>query len=342
MGNMREISLTANDILTRSSVLGPSALGLTPPDLSFVIPAHNEAETIAETLRRVATKAMELADQSEILVVDDGSTDATLDIVRSGHWQVPVRLLRLSRNFGKEQAIMAGLRHSTGRAVVILDADLQEPLHYVDTMLERYREGYEIVYAVRAHRDDESWLKRRFTAAFYKFLNTGSEVQIPAGARDFRLMDRKVVDALCALPESNRFMKGLYAWVGFRSLAIQVELEPRGGGSSKFNFARLLHLGMTGLTAFTDWPLRMWTGIGMVLASFSILYGVFLATRTMIFGHDIAGWSTLAVALFFFSGIQLVSIGVLGEYLARVFNEVKGRPGYLIAEDLSIPAQAEC
>lgn len=328
-------------MLTRQTVLGQAVLGLTPPDLSFVIPAYNEADTIAETLRRVAQKAQQLAAHSEILVIDDGSADDTVAIIRAGHWDVPVRLLRLSRNFGKEQAIMAGLRHSTGRAVVILDADLQEPLHYVDTMLEKYREGYEIVYAVRAHREDESWLKRRFTAAFYKFLNIGSEVQIPAGARDFRLMDRKVVDALCALPESNRFMKGLYAWVGFRSLAIPVELEPRGGGSSKFNFARLLHLGMTGLTAFTDWPLRMWTGIGMVLASFSIVYGLFLAGRTIIFGHDVAGWSTLAVALFFFSGVQLMSIGVLGEYLARVFNEVKGRPGYLIAEDLSIAAQAE-
>ncbi|MBA4491730.1 glycosyltransferase family 2 protein [Paracoccus sp. S1E-3] len=334
---MGEISLDTVDILTRKT-----ALGLTPPDLSFVIPAYNEADTIAETLRRVARKAQELAARSEILVIDDGSADDTVAIIQGGHWELPVRLLRLSRNFGKEQAIMAGLRHSTGRAVVILDADLQEPLHYIDTMLEKYREGYEIVYAVRAHRDDESWLKRRFTAAFYRFLNTGSEVQIPAGARDFRLMDRKVVDALCALPESNRFMKGLYAWVGFRSLAIPVELAPRGGGNSKFNFARLLHLGMTGLTAFTDWPLRMWTGIGMVLASLSILYGLFLAVRTMIFGHDIAGWSTLAVAIFFFSGIQLVSIGVLGEYLARVFNEVKGRPGYLIAENVTIPAEAEC
>jgi glycosyltransferase involved in cell wall biosynthesis len=237
---------------------------------------------------------------------------------------------------------MAGLRHSSGKAVVILDADLQEPLRYVDMMLGHYRDGYEVVYAVRAHRDDESWIKRRFTAAFYRILNIGSEVPMPAGARDFRLMDRKVVDALCALPERNRFMKGLYAWVGFRALAIPVELQPRGGGSTKFGFRRLLKLGITGLTAFTDWPLRMWTGVGMVIAALSILYGLYLATRTMLFGHDVAGWSTLAVAAFFFSGVQLMSIGVLGEYMARVFNEVKGRPGYLIADDVIISEAGKC
>jgi len=337
MGHMQDITRETANTMSRALHLGP-----TVPDLSFVIPAFNEAETIVETLNRVSRKARRLVPQSEILVVDDGSADATLELVQSGHWEVPVRLLRLSRNFGKEQAIMAGLRHAAGKAVVILDADLQEPLRYVDTMLEKYREGYEIVYAVRAHRDDESWLKRRATAAFYRFLNIGSEVPMPAGARDFRLMDRKVVDALCALPESNRFMKGLYAWVGFRSLAIPVELQPRGGGSTKFGFRRLLKLGMTGLTAFTDWPLRMWTGIGMMLASLSILYGLFLASRTLFLGHDVPGWSTLAVAIFFFSGIQLMSIGVLGEYLARVFNEVKGRPGYLIADDVTIAAISKC
>ncbi|TRW95376.1 glycosyltransferase family 2 protein [Paracoccus sp. M683] len=334
---MRDIAVETADLLPNWRDLDPAL-----PDLSFVIPAYNEAETIAETLCRVSRKARQLVARSEIVVVDDGSSDDTLDRVRAGQWQVPVRLLRLSRNFGKEQAIMAGLRHARGRAVVVLDADLQEPLHHVDTMLDHYRAGYEIVYAVRAHRDDEGWLKRRCTAAFYRFLNFGSEVAMPADARDFRLMDRKVVDALCALPENNRFMKGLYAWVGFRALAIPVELQPRGGGRSKFGFRRLLRLGLTGLTAFTDWPLRMWTGIGMVLATLSIFYGLFLAGRTLLLGHDVPGWSTLAVAVFFFSGVQLMSIGVLGEYLARVFNEVKGRPGYLIAEDVSLMPSPEC
>lgn len=307
------------------------------PELSFVIPAFNEADNIVETLIRVSEKAEVLVRSAEIIVVDDGSHDLTLKNARTVSVPTPVSILRLSRNFGKEQAIMAGLQRATGKAVVILDADLQEPLRYVNVMLERYREGYEMVYAVRAHRDDESRAKRVFARIFYTLLNRGSDAEIPADARDFRLLDRKVVDALCALPERNRFMKGLYGWVGFRSVAVPVEIEKRLNGTSKFGFPRLFKLALTGITAFTDWPLRIWTSIGMTLATMSILYGVWLAIRTMIWGHELPGWSTLAVAIFFLGGIQLISIGVLGEYLARVFLEVKGRPGFLVAEEIQVP-----
>ncbi len=191
-----------------------------------------------------------------------------------------------------------------------------------------------MIYGVRADRRDESWRKRIFTKLFYAVLNIGSEAEIPADARDFRLMDRKVVDALCALPERNRFMKGLYGWVGFRTLAIPVEIEKRGAGTSKFNTRGLFRLGFTGITGFTNWPLRIWTAIGMGLASLSILYGGWILAKTLIWGRDLPGFATLAVAVFFLGGVQLISIGVLGEYLARVFNEVKGRPGYLIAEEI--------
>lgn len=227
---------------------------------------------------------------------------------------------------------MAGLEASTGAGVVILDADLQEPLCHLATMLQHRAEGFEVVYAVRAHRDDEPYLKRLFTRVFYKLLNMGSEADIPPDARDFRLMDRRVVDGLCNLPERNRFMKGLYAWVGFRSKAIPIELAQRAGGTSKFGFRGLLKLGLTGVTSFTSWPLRVWTLIGMSVAALSILYGLWIAAKTMIFGIDVPGWSTLAVAVFLLGGVQLISIGVLGEYLARVFTEVKGRPGFIIAE----------
>jgi polyisoprenyl-phosphate glycosyltransferase len=312
-----------------------------PPDLSFVIPAYNEAGNIAETLRRVAAKAAELVDHAEIIVVDDGSTDATIAEIRATALPVPVTTLRLSRNFGKEQAIMAGLDRSCGRAVVIVDADLQEPLRYVDEMMRHYRDGYEMIYGVRAHRRDESWRKRAFTRAFYAVLNIGSEAEIPADARDFRLMDRKVVDALCSLPERNRFMKGLYGWVGFRTLAIPVEIDRRGAGASKFNTRGLFRLGFTGITGFTNWPLRIWTAIGMGLATLSIFYGGWILAKTLIWGRDLPGFATLAVAVFFLGGVQLISIGVLGEYLARVFNEVKGRPGYLIAEEIETTEAAE-
>lgn len=308
----------------------PSPHGV--PDLSFVIPAFNEEENIAETIRRVNEEARKLVRSHEIIVVDDGSADRTFESARDMAGDVPLRVLRLSRNFGKEQAIMAGLEASTGAGVVILDADLQEPLCHLATMLQHRAEGFEVVYAVRAHREDEPWLKRFFTRVFYKLLNLGSEADIPADARDFRLMDRRVVNALCDLPERNRFMKGLYGWVGFRSKAIPIELEQRTNGTSKFGFKGLLKLGLTGMTSFTSWPLRVWTLVGMSVAAMSILYGIWIAAKTLIFGIDVPGWSTLAVAVFLLGGVQLISIGVLGEYLARVFTEVKGRPGFIVAE----------
>lgn len=311
------------------------------PELSFVIPAHNEVGNIARTLDRVTAEARRLVASHEIIVVDDGSTDATFEAARRAGAQMPLRALRLSRNFGKEQAIMAGLQASRGKAVVILDADLQEPLHHLETMLTHRRAGYEMVYAVRAHRADESRAKRLFARVFYKLLNLGAETPIPADARDFRLMDRRVVDALCALPERNRFMKGLYGWVGFRSVAVPIELERRQSGTSKFGFRGLLRLGLTGMTSFTDWPLRVWTGIGFAIAALSILYGLWIAIRTLVFGADVPGWSTLSVAIFLLGGVQLISIGVLGEYLARVFTEVKGRPGYIVAEDSGPPAEVQ-
>ena len=309
---------------------------LNVPELSFVIPAFNEEANITETIRRVDEEARKLVSSHEIIIVDDGSTDRTFESAKATAGGVPLRILRLSRNFGKEQAIMAGLEASMGDGVVILDADLQEPLCHLATMMQHRTEGFEVVYAVRAHRQDEPYLKRLFTRLFYKLLNLGTEANIPADARDFRLMDRRVVDALCNLPERNRFMKGLYGWVGFRSKAIPIELEQRSGGTSKFGFRGLLKLGLTGMTSFTSWPLRVWTLIGMSVAALSIMYGLWIAAKTMIFGIDVPGWSTLAVAVFLLGGVQLISIGVLGEYLARVFTEVKGRPGFIVAETHSL------
>ncbi|MFX0545916.1 glycosyltransferase family 2 protein [Roseovarius sp. S1116L3] len=305
------------------------------PDLSFVIPAHNEAGNIAETIARVHAEAVRLGQSHEILIVDDGSTDATCETAIAMAGDAPVRVLRLSRNFGKEQAIMAGLGRASGAAVVILDADLQEPISHLGPMLAQYRAGFEMVYATRAHREDEPRAKRTFTRLFYGLLGLGNKVHIPPDARDFRLMDRRVVDALCSLPERDRFMKGLYGWVGFRSVAVPIELAPRRSGSSKFGFAGLFRLALTGLTSFTDWPLRMWTGIGMGIAALSILYGLWITLRTILFGVDVQGWSTLVVAVCLLGGVQLISIGVLGEYLSRVFIEVKGRPGFIIAEEIA-------
>ena len=288
-------------------------------------------ETIGATIENLRGVLEKLVERHEIIVVDDGSSDGTFE--RASEAQV--RGLRLSRNFGKEQAIMAGLSRARGAAIAIIDADLQENADNLVGMYQRFEEGYEMVYAVRKNRDDEPLAKRMFSRMFYGLLSIGSDVSIPPHARDFRIMDRKVVDALLELPEHNRFMKGLFGWVGFRAIDYPIEMAPRKGGSSKFGFRSLARLALTGLTSFTDWPLRIWTGIGFFIAFLSFVYGAWIFTKTLIWGVDTPGFATITVAIFFLGGIQLISIGVIGEYLARVFTEVKGRPGYIVAEEKS-------
>ncbi len=258
------------------------------PEVSVVIPAMNEEDCIETTLRAVHSRIHGLVRSYELTVVDDGSTDETGNLAEALCRELPVTVLRLSRNFGKEQALMAGLRHARGSAVILLDADLQEPLDALVRMIDLWRNGWEVAYAVRVHRKDESKAKRVLTRAFYKMLNLGAEVYIKADARDFRIMDRKVVDALLALPEQTLFMKGLFGWVGFKSIAVPVQLAPRNGGASKFNLRQLGKLAITGLTAFTSWPLRVWTGVGLasrysatglidkLLSAFQNVSGVFI------------------------------------------------------------------
>ncbi|MEM1073416.1 MAG: glycosyltransferase family 2 protein [Pseudomonadota bacterium] len=308
-------------------------------DLSVVIPTHNEEDNVERAIKSVHQEVSRLVTRHEIILVDDGSTDDTLSTAKALIAHYPLRVVRLSRNFGKEQAIMAGLTSSHGSAVVICDADLQEPLHYLEGMLAAHHDGYEMVYTRRDNRADETFLKRLLTRSFYTMLNVGVETRIPPDARDFRLMDRRVVDALCSLPERNRFMKGLYGWVGFRSKEILIRLEPRRHGQSKFGTKRLWRLGLTAMTSFTSWPLRVWTVAGLLFAIVSILYGAWIAVRTMVFGIDVPGWTTLAASIFLLGGVQLFSIGVLGEYLSRVFAEVKGRPGFIVAEEFGSCAQ---
>jgi len=301
------------------------------PRVSVVVPARDEAANLPLLLARLLPMLSSLSDDYEVIVVDDGSRDTTPAALAPFIARGGVVHLRLSRNFGKEVALTAGLDHAHGDVVCLMDADGQHPPELLPGMLERWREGADMVYAVRAQRADEGLRKRLGSAAFYRAMRALSGVDMPPDAGDFRLMDRCVVQALRSLPERNRYMKGLYAWVGFRSTALDYTPDARMAGRSHYSFTRLARLAFDGLTSFSTLPLRVWSGVGGALALAALGYAAWLIGEHFVDGHPLPGWATLAVGLMFFSGVQLLSIGILGEYLGRVFEEVKARPLYLVA-----------
>ena len=294
--------------------------------VSCVIPCLNECDNLRLLLPTLRSQLESLCTQWEIIVVDDGSTDATPDLMAEWATLDGMRYVQLSRNFGKEAALSAGFEAADGDVVICLDADLQHPPALIGSMLTRWRAGAEMVYAVRAHRDDEPWFKRVGARGFYRLLSGAQGVQVPPHAGDFRLMDRRVVDAVIALPERTRFMKGLYAWVGFRAEALPYTPDSRVHGASRYSTWRLLRLALDGLTAFTTWPLRMVSLLGGVFSLMAFVYGGYLVLAYLINGNQVSGWTTIMTALLFFAGINLVSLGVVGEYVARIFDEAKGRP----------------
>lgn len=297
------------------------------------MPAYNEAANLEGFVPQVLDTLNRLSPRAELVIVDDGSRDATVQVVRKLSQQYPqVVLVQLSRNFGKEAALTAGLAHARGDVVVMMDADGQHPLALLAPMLERWRAGNDVVYAVRRTRDDQSGLHAGLTGWFYKLVNLGNRVQIPAHAGDFRLMDRQVVDALNALPERNRFMKGLYAWVGFQSTAIDYEPLPRLAGQSSFGLMGSFRLAFTGILAFSIAPLRFMTLVGLLLALGALGYGFWVVVSYFVWGISVPGYATIVVGMMLLSGIQLLSIGVLAEYVGRIYEEVKQRPLYLVRE----------
>ena len=306
---------------------------LSTPSVSCVIPAFNEAASLGATLATMLATLRPLASRVEVVVVDDGSSDATSSIVTKMAEQDPeLVLLRLSRNFGKEAALTAGMEAATGDLVLFIDADGQHPPALVAPMLQGWRDGADVVYGVRRLRDDQSHLHVRLAYLFYRLINLGSAIEIPAGAGDFRLMDRRVVEALKALPERNRFMKGFYAWVGFKSLALDYEPLPRANGRTHFGLRGAFRLAMTGMLAFSTAPLRALSVIGFVLALASLGYGAWVIFEYFYWGIAAPGFATIVVAMMFLSGIQLLSIGVLAEYVGRIYDEVKRRPIYVVSE----------
>lgn len=302
--------------------------------LDVVLPAFNEAANLPGLFEQLRRTLAGVAPHWRVLVIDDGSTDNTAAVaIAAREAGLPLRYVRLSRNFGKEAALTAGLALADADRVLLMDADGQHAPDLIPQMLDAWLAGADMACAVRANRDAEGPLKRWGTRLFYRIVNASTRLSIPPDAGDFRLMDRRVVQALNALPERNRFMKGLYAWVGFRTEFLPYTPRPRSHGRSHFSLPRLLRLAFDGVTAFTNLPLRIWSLIGAMVAFGALGYGGYLIVEHLLYGHPIPGWPTVVVGLMFSTGVQLLSIGILGEYVGRIFDEVKQRPLYLVAHD---------
>ncbi len=301
------------------------------PELSVVIPAHNESAGLEPLFAALLPVLAAASPSFEIVMVNDGSADDTLARLLRLQDSIPqLRVIDLSRNFGKEAALTAGLWHCRGACAITIDADLQDPPELIPQMLQKWREGYETVVAVHAERGTDSAPRRLLSRAFYYSLNAVSEMRFVPHAGDFRLLDRAVIEAFLALPERTRYNKGLFAWVGFRQYLIEHQRPARVAGQSSFNYRRLLRLAIEAITSFSTVPLRLWTWVGMVIAGISFLYGSFIVIRTLIEGNDVPGYASLIVAVMFFGGVNLLSIGVLGEYVGRIFMESKQRPLYVV------------
>ena len=299
--------------------------------LSVVVPAYNEQEVLPEFHRRLAAVIDNLHVTCEVVYVNDGSRDRTLEIMRSLRAQDDrVSLVDLSRNFGKEVALTAGLDHAVGDAVVVIDADLQDPPEIIPELIAQWRAGFDVVFARRTARDGESLFKKATASAFYRLIQRVSRVEIPADTGDFRLLSRRAVEALKQLREQHRFMKGLFAWIGFPQKAVPYRRDPRFAGDTKWNYWKLWNFALEGITSFTIAPLKIATYVGILVALVSFMFAAFIIYKTIVFGDPVRGYPSLMVVVLFLGGVQLLSIGVMGEYLGRLFNESKGRPLYFL------------
>ena len=306
-------------------------------EFSLIIPVKDEEEAIGPCLARVIPVMEAMSDpvskSFEILFVDDGSEDRTLEAIRQANAKDPrVRAISLSRNFGKEAALSAGLDAARGMAVVPLDVDLQDPPEALPKMIAQWRAGFDVVYGVRDNRETDSLPKRLTADLYYRAHNWLSDDKIPEHAGDFRLLDRKVVDVICAMPERNRFMKGLFAWAGFRQASVSYHREQRQVGKTKFNYWKLWTLAIDGITSASTVPLRVWSYLGGFVALGALVFAVFIIVRTLVTGITVPGYASLMVAILFLGGLQLISLGVLGEYVGRILTETKGRPLYVVRE----------
>jgi glycosyltransferase involved in cell wall biosynthesis len=303
--------------------------------ISIICPCYNEADVIEEFVRRLTGVLAADISTYELVCVNDGSTDSTLPkLLALKKEPLSLRIIDLSRRFGKEAALAAGLDHATGEAVIIIDADLQDPPELIPQLVASWRDGNKVVVARRVDRSTDTLLKRQSARAFYRLHNLISDTAIPLDVGDFRLMDREVVDVLCKLPERQRFMKGLFSWVGFDYAVVDYVRDKRASGRTKFNWWRLWNLGLEGITSFSTAPLRIWTYVGLAISTVAFLYGGYILVRTLVFGIDVPGYASLLTAILFLGGVQLVSLGVIGEYIGRIYMESKGRPIYVVRGEL--------
>jgi glycosyltransferase involved in cell wall biosynthesis len=307
------------------------------PEISVAIPVFNEAQNLRPLVARLVPVLESVAESFEVVFVDDGSSDATLEILRALHAADPrLTALSFSRNFGKEIAIAAALDHARGKAVVLMDADLQHPPEVIAQLVAKWREGYKNVYGERRDRATDTKLRSFFSNAFYGLFDRFGDTPLPRGAGDFRLLDRQAIDALAKMRERARFSKGLFAWIGFKSIGVPFEVEERAAGQSKYSYAKLVRFALDGIMSFSSVPLKVWAFIGVGISAFALAMAAFFFIRTILYGVDVPGYASLIVSIAFFAGIQLFSLGVLGEYIALIFAEVKRRPLYLVAERLGV------
>ncbi len=305
--------------------------------LSVIVPFYNEEEVIYSFIQRTTSVLDTLPFDSEILLVNDGSSDATLDILKRFQESDPrLIIIDLSRNFGKEIAMTAGLDFSKGDAVVIIDADLQDPPELIPELIEKWQSGFDVVYAKRISRKGETALKKFTSKTFYRVIKRLSRVPIPEDTGDFRLMNRRAVDAIISLRERNRYMKGIFAWVGYSQTAVLYHRDPRYAGVSKWNYLELWDLAIEGITSFTVAPLKISTYLGLLTASSAFIYGLWIIIKTLIYSDPVAGYPTMMVVILFLGGVQLLALGIIGEYLGRIFSESKQRPLYLINDVYSV------
>ena len=300
-------------------------------EISIVVPLYNEEKNIDYLFERLVTVLNKINSSYEIICVNDGSKDDTLEcLIEKNRYNPAIKIVNLSRNFGKEIALTAGIDYATGAAVIPIDADLQDPPELIEELVAKWREGYDVVYATRRTRQGETWLKRLTANTFYRIIGKISRVPIPRNTGDFRLLDRKVVEAIKQLPERTRFMKGLFAWIGFKQTSILFDRQPRFQGNTTWNYWKLWNLALDGIASFSFVPLKVWSYFGLTVSLVSLLYASFLIIRTLIFGIDVPGYASLMVTVLFLGGIQLITLGIIGEYLGRIYEEVKGRPLYLV------------